>query len=182
MSEEIIENAAPTLAGLKTGSLFTVEYSDKKQILEEIREVNATLAEHGLYALPMRFSDRRVLIYIYRPKSFFRDLADPKVSGMLGEIGYPVDRPGACVSELRKRINREQSFPHEVGLFLGYPPEDVYGFINHRDSGCKCVGSWKVYGDENAARKKFEQYRKCTNSYIRRSKNGATLASLLINV
>ena len=39
-------------------------------------------------------------------------------------------------------------FPHEVGLFLSYPPEDVKGFINHRAGGFKCAGLWKVCGDE----------------------------------
>ena len=39
-------------------------------------------------------------------------------------------------------------FPHEVGLFLSYPPEDVKGFIDHRASGFKCAGLWKVYGNE----------------------------------
>ena len=31
-------------------------------------------------------------------------------------------------------------FPHEVGLFLGYPPEDVKGFIDHRANNFKCAG------------------------------------------
>ena len=33
-------------------------------------------------------------------------------------------------------------FPHEVWLFLSYPPEDVKGFIDHRASGFKCAGLW----------------------------------------
>lgn len=43
-------------------------------------------------------------------------------------------------------------FPHEVGLFLSYPPEDVKGFIDHRANDFKCAGLWKVYGDEEKAR------------------------------
>ena len=30
-------------------------------------------------------------------------------------------------------------FPHEVGLFLSYPPEDVKGFIDHRANNFKCT-------------------------------------------
>ena len=30
--------------------------------------------------------------------------------------------------------------PHEVGLFLSYPPEDVKGFIDHRANDFKCAG------------------------------------------
>ena len=51
------------------------------------------------------------------------------------------------------RLRRESDFPHEVGLFLGYPPRDVEGFIREKARRAKCTGAWKVYGDEEAARK-----------------------------
>ena len=47
---------------------------------------------------------------------------------ILKENGYP-ESPGRCVSYLRGRLAESGEFPHEVGLFLGYPPEDVSGFI-----------------------------------------------------
>ena len=50
-------------------------------------------------------------------------------------------------------------FPHEVGLLLSYPPEDVKGFIDHRAGGFKCAGLWRVYGDEEKARSLFEKYK-----------------------
>ena len=43
------------------------------------------------------------------------------------------------------RDSRESGeFPHEVGLFLSYPPEDVKGFIDHRANNFKCAGLWTV--------------------------------------
>lgn len=36
-----------------------------------------------------------------------------------------------CVAELIRRVRHEEDFPHEIGLFLGYPSEDVSGFIKH---------------------------------------------------
>ena len=47
-------------------------------------------------------------------------------------------------------------FPHEIGLFLSYPPEDVLGFILNKACNHKCIGCWKVYGDEQAAKTSFE--------------------------
>ena len=35
-------------------------------------------------------------------------------------------------SRLIKRLNEDAEFPHEIGLFPGYPPEDVRGFIENR--------------------------------------------------
>ena len=37
-------------------------------------------------------------------------------------------------------------FPHEIGVFLGYPLEDVVGFIRHRGKCFTCCGCWKSYG------------------------------------
>ena len=70
-------------------------------------------------------------------------------------------------------------FPHEVGLFLGYPAEDVRGFIENRAAGCKCVGCWKVYGDVNAAKMRFASFEKCTRDNCGRLRRGCTLEQLI---
>lgn len=44
-----------------------------------------------------------------------------------------------------RRLQRFEAFPHEIGLFLSYPPEDVRGFIEHKGHESKCEGCWKVY-------------------------------------
>ena len=73
-------------------------------------------------------------------------------------------------------------FPREVGLFLSYPPEDVKGFIDHRASGFKCAGLWKVYGDEEKARSLFAQYKKCTEIYCALWQSGSKLEQLAVAV
>ena len=71
-------------------------------------------------------------------------------------------------------------FPHEIGLFLGYPLQDVLGFIENRGQGSKLVGTWKVYGDEEAARRTFARYKKCTAVYSRCLKEGTPLEKLAV--
>ena len=59
MSEELmVREASPTLAGIKTGSLFTCPYESREMILEEIRDMNRELFKKGLCLLPVRFKDR----------------------------------------------------------------------------------------------------------------------------
>ena len=72
--------------------------------------------------------------------------------------------------------------PHEVRLFLSYPPEDVKGFIDHRANDFKCAGLWKVYGDEEKARSLFEKYRKCTEIYCALWQSGLKLEQLAVAV
>lgn len=57
-----------------------------------------------------------------------------------------------------KKLREEPDFPHEIGLFLGYPLEDVKGFIENKADSSKCSGCWKVYGNEQKALKLFEKY------------------------
>lgn len=83
---------------------------------------------------------------------------------ILRECGYgKCSRAESCLSCLIGRLRNNADFPHEVGLFLGYPPEDVRGFIENQASGFKLIGCWKVYGDVDAARKKFESFESCTH-------------------
>ena len=71
-------------------------------------------------------------------------------------------------------------FPHEVGLFLSYPPEDVKGFIENHAANAKCTGVWKVYGDERQARQTFDRYKKCTQTYCERWRSGVELDRLAV--
>ena len=41
--------------------------------------------------------------------------------------------------------NGEMPFPHELGLLLGYPAEDVRGFMGIGYKKCLYTGYWKVY-------------------------------------
>lgn len=128
--------------------------------------------------MPMRYGKARALIYVYRPDRLQKDLMDEQAKSLLREQGYDGLAPAGCLSRLRQRLTQEPEFPHEIGLFLGYPPEDVRGFMEHRP--CKCVGCWKVYGDPAAAKKVFRQYKKCTETYCNRWRRGATLSQLIV--
>ena len=75
-------------------------------------------------------------------------------------------------------MSNKENFPHEIGAFLGYPLHDIYGFIYHRDAGCILTGEWKVYEDEDGARKLFMRYNKCRRALLARLEEGKTLAQI----
>ena len=83
-----------------------------------------------------------------------------------------------CVLKLQRSQGAE--FPHEIGLFLSYPPEDVQGFIENHAQNFKLSGLWKVYGDEAYARAAFAKYKKCTDIYCRSWRSGASLEALTV--
>ena len=63
MSDELIlRQASPTLAGLKTGSLFTVPYRTEAELRADIAEMNRRLAPKGVYLRVLRVRRRRAAI------------------------------------------------------------------------------------------------------------------------
>ena len=155
MSDELlVSQCAPTLAGLKTANMFSAEYESREKMTAELRRLNAVLVPRGL---------RRVLLYLYRPDALRRDLENSDARDILRDCGYEACcRAESCLSCLIGKMRSSADFPHEVGLFLGYPPEDVRGFMENRAAGFKLIGCWKVYGDVDAAREKFKSFESCT--------------------
>ena len=189
LNEDIVRYCAPTMACIKTGSMFNCPYQSRQEMIQSLRQLNRMLRTRGMRIVPLRWKDGRVLIYLYRPDRLEKDLSDREAAELLEKAGYRHENATQCVVELIRRLNSctrkdlQSEFPHEIGLFLSYPPEDVRGFIAHsanRSDGCKLVGTWRVYGDVDAAKKTFEKYRKCTESYCRQWSDGVPLVRLAV--
>ena len=82
------------------------------------------------------------------------------------------------ISRLRSRLGKCGEFPHEIGIFLGYPVEDVRGFISNEGKNFKACGTWKVYGDGERAAGLFESYRRCTEYFCSMVERGARIVQL----
>lgn len=183
MSEEyFVRYGSPTLAGVKTGSLFLCPMESREEVTGKMAEYNRALLSKGLCMIPVKFIRQNVLVYMFRPKRLKRDLESPAARAILKKAGYRNASYTGCLTELCERVRRNESFPHEIGLFLSYPPEDVKGFMDNKAANYKCVGSWKVYGDVETAKKKFDIYNKCTEVYCRLMESGKTMEELLVAV
>ena len=181
MSEKIIiEQCSPTLAAIKTGSMFLYPYAGISEMRAAVRTWNKRLRGKGLRVLPLRYNGRNALIYIYRPYMLLKDLQNKTAYTILQKRGYGMRSPESCVAQLAKRMSAGTEFPHEVGLFLGYPPDDVNGFIENKARKSKCVGCWKVYTDEDCAKKTFAKYKKCTKAYSEQYAKGQTIERLTV--
>ena len=118
MSEKVlIENCSPTMAGLKTGSLFSCEFKSREELFENVRSLNVRLVPRGVRMVPVKFMGNRVLIYMYRPKKLSKDLCDSTALSILSTKLYPTQNVQSCVAELIKRLNTQEEFPHEIGFW-----------------------------------------------------------------
>lgn len=147
-----------------------------------LRSRNRKLRSKGIRILPLRYKDGSALIYFYRPSLLSKDMENRETCRMLSERGYALATCERRIAQLIKRLSDCAEFPHEIGLFLGYPPEDVSGFIENRACGCKCAGCWKVYGDRETAEQTFLRYKKCTRIYQNQWEKGTSIERLTVTV
>ena len=104
----------------------------------------------------------RAVVYVYREREVQQCLADPQVIAFLHTYGYESTDVDVCLNYLSQRVSLSaqgaESYPHEMGIFLGYPLEDVRGFILHEGKDSCYTGYWKVYGDVEQAKQTVQVY------------------------
>ena len=116
----------------------------------------------------------------YREELVARALAVPQSQYLRCEAGYSItDSMEERLEFLRLRMRVRKTLPPEIGLFLGYPPEDVRGFITRRGQDFVYSGYWKVYTNAAEAPARFEQYSVCTHEFCTRLEAGSPLAELV---
>ena len=116
--------------------------------------------------------ERALLLFCYNPNHMEAHLAHHGIRALLKKAGYDTDLSSeALLAELCRRFEKSDAFPHEIGLFIGYPAKDVAAFMGLVNLPFACQGPWKIYGDPEQSLGLAEQYRCC------RQRMGAILAS-----
>lgn len=179
IEEHIADMCAPTLAGIKCGSLFNIKM-DYGTLSIKISDINSQLVPHGIIATVFRLRCC-TLIFVYRDNILQRMTeSDSRICGFLENLGYDTSSSETMIESLRRRVDENGCVPHEIGLFLGYPYDDVMGFIKDGGKNAKCSGCWKVYGSVEDAKRMFLEIKNCRNDFRRRYSMGIGL-SLLAN-
>lgn len=178
----LVNHCSPTLAGLKMGSLLCLPRLESQRDYDKIIEKYNQLYNHkGLYFRILFACPQRTLLYVYRPAMVQRYIQDPSIRAFLQPYGYADgDALDAMLDHLAERFRTGGCFPHESGIFLGYPLEDVCGFITNKGNHAKICGDWKVYGNAAEASRTFHRFRRCRNDYVNRFAVGTTLESLIV--
>ena len=179
MEMTVAYHCAPALAGIKPSNLVSFCSKKHSDLDARIAAWNTQLNPSGIYFEKICKCRKRVLVLVYRRKNMEALLAEKDVAAELGKAGYPAGEGlEAVIGHLKTRLSANGGFPHEVGLFLGYPPEDVAGFCRYCGQKYKYCGHWKVYGDVDQAKALFEQYDRCRDSLCRRVGMGLSIVQI----
>ncbi len=177
MIEHIIGyHCGPALAGIKPANLVAFQKGQFSNIFSEINRLNKELNGRDIFLEILCECDKRVLVMVYRSKILNQCLQDPERRDFLYRLGYPADI--FCQLKHLKEKLENKGFPHEIGAFLGYPMQDIYGFLSKKEEECLLTGEWKVYHNQESAKKMFCRYQACRKGILKRLMEGKTLAQL----
>lgn len=156
---QIVMQCAPVIAGLKISNLLIVGEHNREQ-------VKTILKKTGLCWKELLNLNSQTTFLVYQPEKLKEYLMQQNVQELMRRLGYQSCTQKELVENVQKKYRDymvyRHEFPHEMGLLLGYPAEDVYGFIENDGKNFLFSGYWKVYENMPAKKKlfmKFEQAR-----------------------
>lgn len=175
----LASHCAPALAGIKPSNIVSCFKSENPNIGEDVKALNDKLNEQDIFIDVLCECPKRFLLIVYRKKKLTEHLNKKDVKEFLASYGYDVNYSlQDYLKQLSKRIKCNEDFPHEIGAFLGYPLDDINGFIESKGRECLYIGEWKVYSDVENAKKTFCRYKNCKRALLERVEKGQKLEQI----
>lgn len=176
MEIQMVLQCAPLLAGLKISNLLTVSGSSGKLAV-------SVLYRTGISCYPLVDMHGKTVFLLYRKKKLEQYLKGEAVQQILLQEHYKNPELDSILHILRVRyekyINGEGSFPHELGLLLGYPAEDVKGFVKHKGKHFLYSGYWKVYEYKPEKIALFHQFEEAKKAMLSMVLDGMSIPDII---
>lgn len=159
LREKVASQCAPVIFQVKPSNLLILESADEEQL-------QAMMKRLGLNYQLFYQTEAKSIWFVYRREQMQALLQNPDIIAFFEEKKYrriqdiPVEH---VIDRVRKRFvfhkKGKTEYPHELGVLLGYPLGDVKGFIENNGKCYRCSGYWKVYENEQEAKRTFALYR-----------------------
>ncbi|MCI7061657.1 MAG: DUF3793 family protein [Lachnospiraceae bacterium] len=171
----IAYQCAPLLAGLKPSNLLMLR-------AKELKQVQYLLKQAGIKYFIVAHGQGRAAVLLYNKASLQEYLEQAIVAEKLGKMGYTDLRLGKVLYVFRQHyeafLRGEISFPHEMGFLLGYPVEDVEGFIRNEGENSLYTGDWKVYGNLSEKLRLFGKFETARERLMKMVSAGVGIADI----
>lgn len=166
----ILDQCAPALTGVKTGSLLKID----SMVCNDALEFLSSFGNQDVGTKLLRSCGPSSLILVYRCGMLRETLDDQEIRGFLGGMGY-AGSMSDMLDHLSERM--KEGIQHELGIFLGYPLCDVKGFMENRGKDYLMSGCWRVYGDTGKAKALFARIRMSRRNCLRMYDAGLSFRS-----
>lgn len=169
-------HAGPAIAGQKTGTMLSFTPSGRNLMAVWRRYSDAvTEALPAAYKV-LRETEKGITVLFYQPEAMKARLEAAEVRDFLRNFAYPLEGVDVMLTCLTQRFDK--GCPHEIGVFLGYPIEDIQAFMSDNCHQCLMTGYWKVYANPENALAQFRLYDKVRHRILALLKKGISPLSL----
>lgn len=174
----VASHCAPVLKGIKISNMVSVP----KGVCDRVKQ--ALEGSNVCCAVLYKGSDRDILL-LYRYRMLTRYLNCLKVRSFLSSMGYRCYDPASVIIRLKARYlvyaQTGADFPHELGVVLQYPVQDVEDFIRYKGQNFLLSGYWKVYHNIEYAREVFRRYDEAREIVAAEMINGRSLCDVAVS-
>jgi hypothetical protein len=169
-------HCSPVLTGLKISNLFIVFNEYEKMVYEIFKKSPISISV-------IWRSKEKTTFLLYNKNRVEEYLENEDVKKLMISFGYKKPELYSILVELRGRYTnykeKGEEFPHELGILLGYPVEDVAGFIENKGKNFLYTGYWKVYGNVRETKNIFYMFNQARENVVRMLMNGASIQNIL---
>lgn len=158
----IAYSAAPTIAKEKVSSLVVFNNNNNNNNNRNLYKLWEKYKKEIEIEFPFKFyelknNDKVAVVLFYNEERLNKILLEEKNLNFLKRFGYKNNMNiKECLKLLSDRY--ENDCPHEIGIFLGYPIDDVIEFIDCPNKQCLMLGYWKVYHNLEKAKDISKKY------------------------
>lgn len=167
---------APLITGLKVSNLLIISKGN-----EEV--VKRILNRTGISYYRLIQTRTKTTFLLFRRNELEEFLSDENVRNVLMKAGYKSLQIDKILRTFSLRyeayIQGDKSFPHEMGLLLGYPVEDVVGFVENNGKNFLYSGYWKVYENQKDKVKLFDKFKVAEETLIHLLSNGLSMSDII---
>jgi hypothetical protein len=167
---------APLLGGLKVSNLFIVNNENAGYVLKIFFKTNIS-------CFVLNVTDKKTIFFLYKADELIEHMNTDEVKKLLNILGYYDKDFKQFLIILKKRYKNYMKdavyFPHEMGLLLGYPPEDVYGFIINNGKNFLYAGYWKVYKNLSDKINLFKKFSEAKENAVQLVLNGVGILEII---
>jgi hypothetical protein len=158
MFSVIAYNIAPTIKGLKAASTVTFCNYDRNMKNNWKAYKNEISHKFNIKTFELKETEKYITVLFYNEDLLNDKLKDVETAKFLWKYGYTTNLNIEASLILLKNRYDKCNCPHELGIFLGFPLEDVKTFIESPNKEYLLCGYWKVYHNPELALKTFESF------------------------
>lgn len=173
---QVVLQCAPFLKGLKASSMISLRENLCAGLPGMFGGINIS------WKILLRKKGKCLLLF-YSAEELEEYVNRPEIRKVLDGFGYQGMDLDEMLDHLEKRMwsmdEGRKGFPHEIGAFLGYPAEDVEGFIKNNGKNYLFIGYWKVYHDPFGAARTFRAFDEARKYVVNEFLSGKSLQEII---